>query len=117
MSYFDSWEQLQELVHNNLLGDYGRDCESRDTTVSFMTVFGVLFSGVSKMNRLNLTILVSVVEITIILFLGHWYNGWCKLIRRTQESCKSYSQRHTVRRVLHLFRLFHFVLADCLDVR
>jgi hypothetical protein len=34
-------------VGNNLYGDYGRDCESRDTTVSFMTVFGVLFSGVS----------------------------------------------------------------------
>jgi hypothetical protein len=30
-----------------LYGDYGRDCENRDTPVSFMTVFGVLFSGVS----------------------------------------------------------------------
>ncbi len=47
---FDSWDQLQELVRNNLLGGYGRDCESRDTNVSFMTVFGVLFSGVRKIN-------------------------------------------------------------------
>ena len=42
-----SWHQLTELSGSNLYGDYGRDCENRDTAVSFMTVFGVLFSGVS----------------------------------------------------------------------
>ena len=42
-----SWNELTDLAGHNLYGGYGRDCEDRDTTVSFMTVFGVLFSGVS----------------------------------------------------------------------
>ncbi len=35
------------MASNNMYGGYGRDCESSDATVTFMTVFGVLFSGVS----------------------------------------------------------------------
>jgi hypothetical protein len=44
---YASWHEVQAMASDNMYGGYGRDCESRDATVSFMTVFGVLFSGVS----------------------------------------------------------------------
>jgi hypothetical protein len=44
---YASWHEVQEMASNNMYGGYGRDCESSDATVTFMTVFGVLFSGVS----------------------------------------------------------------------
>jgi hypothetical protein len=44
---YSSWPELKSMAGQNLYGDYGRDCENRDMPVSFMTVFGVLFSGVS----------------------------------------------------------------------
>lgn len=39
--------QIEELWYDNVKPTFGRDCESRTVPVSFFSVFGVLFSGVT----------------------------------------------------------------------